>query len=134
AFCELRLFSLPPEPRPRARSIIEPFPATSARKGARLTQPKGLQMTDKQNRFSLDDLARQLAQSLPQNLRALGDDLERNFRALLHTGPERMQLVTREEFDGQSAVLERTREKLEALEARLAELERDLAARSGQPQ
>jgi len=91
-------------------------------------------MTDKQNRFSLDDLARQLAQSLPQNLRALGDDLERNFRALLHTGLERMDLVTREEFDVQSAVLERTREKLEALEARLAELERDLAARSGQPQ
>lgn len=91
-------------------------------------------MTDKQNRFNLDDLARQLAQSLPQNLRALGDDLERNFRALLHSGLERMDLVTREEFDVQSAVLERTREKLEALEARLAELERDLAARNGSTQ
>jgi len=91
-------------------------------------------MTDKQNRFNLDDLARQLAQSLPQNLRALGDDLERNFRALLHSGLERMDLVTREEFDVQSAVLERTREKLEALEARLAELERDLAARAGPEQ
>lgn len=84
-------------------------------------------MTDKSNRFSLDDLARQLAQSLPQNLRALGGDLERNFRALLQSGLDRMDLVTREEFEVQSAVLERTREKLEALEARLAELERDLA-------
>ena len=90
-------------------------------------------MTDKPNRFNLDDLARQLAQSLPQNLRALGDDLERNFRALLHTGIDRMDLVTREEFDVQSAVLERTREKLEALEARLAELERESAARRTPP-
>lgn len=88
-------------------------------------------MTDKSNRPNLDDLARQLAQSLPENLRALGGDLERNFRSLLHSGLERMDLVTREEFDVQSAVLERTREKLEALEARLAELEQDLSARSG---
>ena len=91
-------------------------------------------MNDKPNRFNLDDLARQLAQSLPQNLRALGDDLERNFRALLHSGLERMDLVTREEFEVQSAVLERTREKLEAIEARLAELEQDLTARSGSTQ
>lgn len=92
-------------------------------------------MTDKPNRLNLDELARQLAQSLPQNLRALGDDLERNFRSLLHTGLERMDLVTREEFNVQSAVLERTREKLETLEARLAELERELAARgSSDPQ
>ncbi len=90
-------------------------------------------MIDK-NRFNLDDLARQLAQSLPQNLRALGDDLERNFKALLHSGLDRMDLVTREEFDVQSAVLERTREKLEALEARIAELERSLAASSGESQ
>lgn len=90
-------------------------------------------MTDKPNRFNLDDLARQLAQSLPQNLRALGGDLERNFRAMLQTGLERMDLVTREEFDVQAAVLERTREKLEALEARLAELERDLTARGSEP-
>jgi len=95
------------------------------------TATEGLPMTDNPNRFNLDDLARQLAQSLPQNLRALGGDLERNFRALLHSGLERMDLVTREEFDVQRAVLERTREKLEALEARLAALEGDLGTRSG---
>ncbi|HEX7080940.1 MAG TPA: accessory factor UbiK family protein [Gammaproteobacteria bacterium] len=88
-------------------------------------------MPEKFTRSSLDDLARQLAQSLPQNLRALGDDLERNFRALLQSGLERMDLVTREEFDVQAAVLERTREKLEALEARLAELERELGGQKG---
>jgi BMFP domain-containing protein YqiC len=77
-------------------------------------------------RFGMDDLARQLVESLPQNLRLLGRDLERNFKALLHSGLERMELVTREEFDLQRAVLERTRSKLEAMEARLADLERNL--------
>jgi ubiquinone biosynthesis accessory factor UbiK len=74
--------------------------------------------------FGLDELARQLAESVPPNLRALGEDLERNFKALLHTGLERMELVTREEFDVQRAVLDRTRTKLEQMEARLADLEK----------
>ncbi|HEU4616618.1 MAG TPA: accessory factor UbiK family protein [Gammaproteobacteria bacterium] len=86
-------------------------------------------MGDKSDGFSLDDLARQLAQSLPKNLRALGGDIERNFRALLQAGLEKMDLVTREEFDVQSAVLERTREKLEKIDTRLEELERGLASR-----
>lgn len=86
-------------------------------------------MGDKSDSFNLDDLARQLAQSLPKNLRILGGDIERNFRALLQAGLEKMDLVTREEFDVQSAVLERTREKLEKIDARLGELEQGLAAR-----
>jgi len=87
-------------------------------------------MTDrKSTRFSLDELARQLAESVPQNLKVLGEDLERNFKSLLHAGLERMELVTREEFDLQAAVLERTREKLETMEARLAELEKSLSSR-----
>lgn len=90
-------------------------------------------MTDQQPRFNLDELARQLAQSVPQNLRILGEDLERNFRALLKSGLERMELVSREEFDVQRAVLERTREKLETIEARLAELERHLSSSSSAP-
>ncbi len=83
-------------------------------------------MTDKKSRFSLDDLARQLAESIPQNLRTLGEDLERNFKTLLQSGIDRMELVTREEFDLQRAVLERTRAKLEQMEARLGELEKSL--------
>jgi ubiquinone biosynthesis accessory factor UbiK len=83
-------------------------------------------MDKKPNRFSLDELARQLADSVPENLRALGQDLERNFKALLQSGLERMELVTREEFDVQRAVLDRTRAKLEQMEARLAELEKAL--------
>jgi hypothetical protein len=80
-------------------------------------------MTDSSNRPGIDDLARRLAEAVPQNLRAMGEDLERNFKSLLQTGLEKMDLVTREEFDVQVAVLVRTREKLEALEARLAELQ-----------
>ena len=51
-------------------------------------------------------------------------DLEKNMRALLASAFARFDLVTREEFDVQSAVLARTREKLTQLEARLAALEK----------
>lgn len=72
---------------------------------------------------SLDDLARKLTDAIPDNLRDLGEDLQRNLKSTLRSGLERMDLVTREEFDVQSRVLERTRAKLDALEARVAELE-----------
>ena len=52
-------------------------------------------------------------------------DIERNVRAMLGSAFARLDLVTREEFDLQAAVLARTREKLTALEARLAELEKN---------
>lgn len=87
-------------------------------------------MTDKKStRFSLDELARQLAESVPLNLRELGQDVERNFKSMLQSGLERMELVTREEFDLQRGVLERTRAKLETMEQRLAELEKALAGK-----
>jgi BMFP domain-containing protein YqiC len=53
-------------------------------------------------------------------------DLEKNLRALLASAFARLDLVTREEFDVQREVLARTRAKLEALEAKLAELEQRL--------
>lgn len=72
---------------------------------------------------SIEKLARTLAESLPQGLRSVRDDLEKNFRAVLRSGLGKLDLVTREEFDVQQAVLARTREKLQALEARLRSLE-----------
>ncbi|HSD68941.1 MAG TPA: accessory factor UbiK family protein [Woeseiaceae bacterium] len=72
---------------------------------------------------SIEKLARTLAESLPQGLRSVRDDLEKNFRAVLRSGLGKLDLVTREEFDVQEAVLARTREKLQALEARLGALE-----------
>ena len=50
-------------------------------------------------------------------------DLEKNVKAMLSQGFSRLDLVTREEFDVQAQVLAKTRAKVEALEARLAELE-----------
>ena len=72
---------------------------------------------------SIDQLARRLADSVPQGVRSLGEDLERNFRAVLRSGLGKLDLVTREEFEVQEAVLARTREKLVALEQRLGALE-----------
>jgi len=71
----------------------------------------------------IEELARKLASSLPPGARAMREDMEKNFRAVLETGLARMNLVTREEFEVQQRVLERSREKLAALEARIAELE-----------
>jgi ubiquinone biosynthesis accessory factor UbiK len=85
--------------------------------------PEVIRMNEAPKRPQIDELARQLAEAVPKNLRALGEDLEKNFRALLSAGFERMDLVTREEFDLQAAVLERTRSKLEALEKRITALE-----------
>jgi BMFP domain-containing protein YqiC len=72
----------------------------------------------------IDDLARRLAGAVPENLIALRRDLEQNFKGVLQSQLARLDLVTREEFDVQSAVLRRTREKLTALERRLATLEK----------
>ena len=76
----------------------------------------------------IDDLARRLAGAVPENVSALRRDLELNFKGVLQAQLTRLDLVTREEFDVQSAVLRRTRENLAALEQRLAALEQRLAA------
>ena len=72
---------------------------------------------------SIEELARKLAESVPEGLRSMRDDLEKNFRGVLRSGLAKLDLVTREEFEVQQAVLAKTRQKLEALEARLKELE-----------
>ena len=71
----------------------------------------------------LDDLARRIQASLPPGLDEVREDVTRNIRAVIAAGIARIELVEREEFDVQSAVLARTREKLEALELRVRELE-----------
>ncbi len=75
------------------------------------------------NRDSLDDLTRKITSLLPENVRQMQDDLESSIHALLQNALSKMNLVTREEFDVQTALLERTREKLEKLEKLLDELE-----------
>lgn len=80
---------------------------------------------------ALDDLARRLTAALPEGLGDLKQDVDKNLQATLKAGLAKLDLVTREEFEVQRAVLLRTREKLEALEARVAELEAELDR--GQP-
>ncbi len=76
----------------------------------------------------LDDLAQRLARAMPQGLKVLQEDVSRSLRASLESGLARLDLVTREEFDVQSAVLARTREKLTRLEGQVAELEQTLSS------
>jgi BMFP domain-containing protein YqiC len=80
----------------------------------------------------LDDLARRLASVMPKGIQMLQEDINRNLRTSLEAGLAKLDLVTREEFDVQSAVLARSREKLAVMEMRISELEQALAAKRGQ--
>lgn len=71
----------------------------------------------------IDELATRLSESLPPGARRLQEDAEARFKSVLKSAFRKMDLVSREEFDIQSAVLERTRIKLEAIEQQLKELE-----------
>ncbi len=71
----------------------------------------------------IDELTERLSGSLPRGIQALQSDIHKTLRAGLEAGLSRLDLVTREEFEVQAAVLSRTREKLERLEQRLKTLE-----------
>ena len=78
----------------------------------------------------LDELARRLSSLVPPGLRGIAseearEELQQNFKSVLQAGLGKLDLVTREEFEVQRAVLARTREKLEALERDLARLSGD---------
>lgn len=76
---------------------------------------------------TIEEFTRRISDALPQSAQVLQQDIEKNVRAVVSSGFERLDLVTREEFEVQSAVLARTREKLEALEKQVAELEAELS-------
>jgi len=75
------------------------------------------------SKSQLDNLAKTISEFMPASLQDLQSDFEKNIRTALESGLRKMNLVTREEFDIQNAVLLRTREKLEALEKRVEKLE-----------
>jgi ubiquinone biosynthesis accessory factor UbiK len=79
----------------------------------------------------IDEIARRLLESVPPGLRTLQKDLESNFRAVLRASLTKLDLVSRDEFDAQMRVLQRTRVRLEELEKRVAAL--DGAAISAAP-
>lgn len=73
----------------------------------------------------IDRLMADISRRLPNGLGGLRSEVERNVRSVLAETVSRMDLITREEFDIQQQVLLRTREKLEALEKQVAELEKE---------
>lgn len=75
-------------------------------------------------RNPFDEVAERLGQMLPEGARDMRDDFERNARTMFQSTLQRMDLVTREEFDVQADVLARTREQLEQMKERVAALER----------
>jgi BMFP domain-containing protein YqiC len=72
------------------------------------------------NSKTLDDLAARIGKAIENSP---AKDIEKNVKALLQGGLARLDVVTRDEFETQAAVLLKTREKLERMEARVAELE-----------
>ncbi|WP_327214768.1 accessory factor UbiK family protein [Yersinia mollaretii] len=71
----------------------------------------------------LNKSAHQVHESMPKGIREFGDDVEKKIRLVLQSQLTRLDLVNREEFDVQTQVLLRTREKLALLEQRMGELE-----------
>lgn len=85
------------------------------------------------NVTSIDELAKRLADLIPAGAREAGEDMRENLRDALRAGLRKLDLVTREEFDVQRCVLLRTREKVEALEARVLELEANSGVQRAPP-
>ena len=74
----------------------------------------------------LDELSQRLASALPSGVTAIQEDMEKNIRAVLDGIMTKMNLVSRQEFEVQQKVLERTREKIENLEKLVIELEKTI--------
>jgi len=75
------------------------------------------------NPNKLEELARQIHDALPPGVKQLGDEMDRKVKQVLQHQLNKLDMVTREEFEVQTKVLLRTREKLMELEKRLYELE-----------
>ncbi|MFW5450284.1 MAG: ubiquinone biosynthesis accessory factor UbiK [Methylophagaceae bacterium] len=71
----------------------------------------------------IEEIVQSLTNALPPGLTAIQQDIENNIRSVMTATFAKLDLVTREEFDVQTQVLHRTREKVDALERRITELE-----------
>jgi BMFP domain-containing protein YqiC len=79
----------------------------------------------------IDEIARRLVEGLPEAARTMRRDVESNFRAVLQSSLGKLDLTTRNEFEVQTKVLERTRSMLERLEQRIVALEARLSRLEG---
>lgn len=84
------------------------------------------------NTPKIDEIVRRLLESVPPGVRAVQKDLESNFRAVLRASLTKLDLVSRDEFDAQMRVLERTRARLEELERRVAAMDGSGAEAAGE--
>ena len=75
---------------------------------------------------AIEDIAKKLSGALPPGLGQIKEEMEKSFHAILQSALDKLDLVTREEFEVQKGVLSKTRSKLEALEKQVAELEKRL--------
>jgi BMFP domain-containing protein YqiC len=73
---------------------------------------------------AIDNLAERISSAVPPGLQHFKDDMEKNIHALLQSAFSKLDLVSREEFEVQKALLAKTRARLEELENRVAELEK----------
>ena len=76
-----------------------------------------------------DNLVNKLLDAMPQGASDLRQDAKNNLRATLEAGLEKLNLVSRTEFEAQRAVLENTRQQLVLLETKIAELEKLLSGK-----
>ena len=75
-------------------------------------------------KYFIEDLAKKIGNILPPAPAQLKKEIEESIRQVVRSSITRLDLVTREEFEIQSAVLQRTRMKLEELEKKVADLEK----------
>jgi ubiquinone biosynthesis accessory factor UbiK len=73
---------------------------------------------------TIDELARTLSDAMPEGIKMMQSDIENNIRAILEASFTKMNLISRDEFNVQTALLARTREKLDLLEKQLQQLEK----------
>ena len=114
-----------PGPLPRAPTLV-PLPDLGLNNRHRHRWRVNRAMRNMINPKTLDALVARIAEGLPAGFGQVHEDLRNNLHAAVSAALARMDLVSREEFDVQSAVLARTREKLTALEATVAKLEHAL--------
>ena len=81
------------------------------------------------NPQKLEEIARQVSDAMPAGVKNVGEEIDRKIKQLLQAQLGKLDMVSREEFDVQTQVLLRTREKLSEMEAKLAEFEKKLESK-----
>ena len=75
------------------------------------------------NAKKIEEIAKQVTDSIPPSVKSMASDFEDKAKSVLQSKLSQLDVVSREEFDVQTQVLIKTREKISALESKVAELE-----------